>query len=117
MPATLEVREDGRVLVFTLTDPWELSDLISLAMRSRIHMDRASEPVYRVYDLREAQQLPPGVSQAQGMIGFRHVKAGETVIVGTSPVASRFEGDKRFDNEDQAWSHIRHLMESPKGKR
>jgi len=117
MPATFEVREGGRVLLFTLTDPWELNDLIPLAMHSRIHMDRATEPVYRVFDLRSAQQLPAGVSQAQGMIGFRHAKAGATVIVGTGGVASRFEGDQRFDNEEQAWDYIRQLIESPKGKR
>jgi hypothetical protein len=121
MPAALDIREEGRVLVFTLTDPWELSDLISLGMRSRMHMDRASDKIYRVYDVRGTKHIPAGMSQAQSLISFRHNRSGELVTIGVSTIAGHFAGDKHFDSDDEAWTYLRDLLappvEQPKQKR
>jgi hypothetical protein len=113
MPATLDIREEGRVLVFTLTDPWELSDLISLGMRGRMHMDRATDKIYRLYDLRGTQHIPAGMSQAHSLISFKHSRSGELITVGASATASHFNGDKHFDNDDEAWAYLRSLIAAP----
>ena len=113
MPATLDTREEGRVLVFTLTDPWELSDLISLGMHSRMHMDRASDKIYRVFDVRGTKKIPAGMSQATSLISFRHNRSAELVTVGSSAIASHFAGDRHFDSEDEAWAYLRALIAPP----
>lgn len=113
MPAILDVREEGRVLVFTLTDPWELSDLISLGMRSRMHMDRASDKIYRVYDVRGTKKIPAGMTQATSLIGFRHNRSAELITIGSSAIVSHFVGDKHFDSEDEAWVYLRALIAPP----
>ena len=121
MPATLDVREEGRVLVFTLIDPWELSDLIPLGMRSRMHMDRASDKIYRVYDVRGTKHIPAGMAQARSLISFRHNRSAELITIGSSAIAGHFASEKHFDHEDEAWTYLRKLLappiEEPKQKR
>src|SRR5258708_35539893 len=60
MPMTMEPREDGRILRFVFTNPWNLTDVAQVFEKDQAFRDRATTTVHALVDCSDIDTLPPG---------------------------------------------------------
>ncbi len=116
MPVTLELRESGRVLYYTFTDPWEVGELIALYPQSLAYLRGASNTICTLADVRRARRIPSGLLNLRFGPDWSHPNGGPIVVVGASSLLrtfanivfrlSGFERTKFFDSEAEAWAYV-----------
>jgi hypothetical protein len=120
MPVTLELRENGRVLHYTFTDPWEIGDLTALYPKSLELLRSANGRLYTLADVRTARRIPSGLLNLRHGPEWSHPNGGAVAVVGASALLrtfasivfrlSRFEQARFFDDEDEAWLYLHRAM-------
>src|SRR4051812_28027458 len=85
MPVETELREDGQVSYFKISDPWTLEDLFkgfaqSTALRDSVKQQDPNRRVHTLLDLMATKQAPPGVMQGRKIPGILHATRGEMVV-------------------------------------
>ena len=127
MPVVLEIVEDGFVLHYTISDPWEVPDLLKAYDDERAHRDSVSHVVHSINDLSTARRIPKNWWSARQGPGLTHPRSGEMVFFGLAPgikilvdtilKATRYRRVKVFDNADDAWAYVRSLVAKSKSER
>jgi hypothetical protein len=120
MPVTVDVREDCRILRFTIIDPWSLAELQAAAQRTYACRARTRVKMHVLVDIRGAHKLPRGILRTR--FGFLHdpTKDGNIVFFGAGRLVRTFadiavslsRGDRaRFlATEEQALDYLNHVM-------
>src|SRR4051812_44914277 len=83
MPVTMELRNDGHVAYYELTDPWIAPDLTSLYPADIHYRDSVPFPVHTVMNVTNAHKVPHNViSVRQNAPAFTHHNTGQLVMIG-----------------------------------
>lgn len=125
MPISIEVGNDGRVIYYTIADPWEIEELMTAYNQEKQIRDDAPHTVHSVSDFSSARRIPKNWWQARYGPGLKHPRAGEMIFVGLNPGLNRlvdvilrvanFKRIKLYNTMDEAKKHIDGLMEAQPG--
>jgi hypothetical protein len=125
LPATVELREDGHVIYFMVTEPWTLDDLIAVNQKAAIWVEYADHTVHLLGNAERIEQMPDGIMSIHRVAPVSHPNSGYVAIVGASALVKSFTIDvlrlanfsrlKFFDEEDSAWAFLRDTIEQESG--
>ncbi len=120
MPVTLELQENGRVLIYTFVDPWEIGDLIALYPQSQEYLRTAQRKIYTLADVRRAKKIPSGILNLRHGPDWSHPNGGTVAIVGANGLLrtfasivfrlSGFEHATYYDSVEEAWAYLRSVL-------
>src|SRR5262245_3205018 len=120
MPVTLDLLENGRVMYFTFSDPWVVSQVTDLYPRSNAYLNSATRKLHTFADVRPARRIPSGLLNLRYGPDWTHPNSGQITILGASPllrtfakIVFRLSGFERigfFDSEEEAWAYLRQLI-------
>ena len=131
MPIETDLRENGQVIYFKITEPWTMEEVFAgfaqtQAMRDKIYAEDPQRRVHSLIDLTEVKIAPPGALRTRRAPGMTHVNRGEYVVAVTFPFAREIMvmvfkvmhvDGKLFDTLDQAWAYLRPLLQPPLSER
>lgn len=125
MPVKAELREEGQVIYFKITDPWTPEEVFAgfgqtQAMRDTIYKEDPQRRVHTLVDLTEIREAPPGALRTRRAPGITHPNRGEYVVAASYPFAReimitvfkvmRIDG-KLFNTLDEAWAYLRPFLQ------
>jgi hypothetical protein len=122
MPITYEIRENGYVIFYVMTDPWTVADLLNNFAAETVYRDQAGHQVHTLVDLRLVHTAP-----TSGLIGVRnkvpslvHPTAGQFVVIGANIFMHMvgqtifnllaFDKGKFVNTEEEAWTFLRSII-------
>ena len=122
MPVHLEMRYDGRLAYWEISDPWTLEELIKLLPEAQHQFTRTDAFVYSFIDARHARRFPQGIFQLP-KLAIWDLPNGREVFFVTSSVAARSmlqllfrlaRSDRLvvYTDYDEAWNSIQQLLAS-----
>jgi hypothetical protein len=122
MPVHMDIRNEGRLAFWEFSDPWDMEEALTLLKIAEQHMINATFPIYSFVDVREARHIPHGILQLPRLLNW-NLPNGRDVVFVTSSVAirsmvqllfrlARSERVVMFNDYDEAWSYIQHLLAS-----
>ncbi len=116
MPIQTEIRSDGTVIVFNVTDPIQLEEVLEHMREVEPYFDQASAAVHTVINLVRVRQLPLGIIGTRSYAGYSHPNAGKIIIIGADTlvrtlanVIVKLTNNRNiafFETEQQAWDHL-----------
>ena len=127
MPVTSELREEGQVIYFKITEPWTMEEVFAgfaetQSMRNTIYAQDPQRRVHTLVDLVEVKDAPPGVLRTRQAPGITHPNRGEYAvaakylfardIMATVFKVMRVDG-KIFYTLDEAWAYLRPFLQAP----
>src|SRR5690348_8221445 len=117
MPATVELRENGRVLYYVYSDPWTLADMEQVGKEATKLYDAASRKLHVYLDARKMKTVPTGVLRARNNPDMRHPNSGQIVIVGAARIIqvmaetvlklTHVNRLKFYQDEQEGWAYLR----------
>ena len=124
MPVETELRDEGHVNYFRISDPWTLDDLFggfaqAQQARDAIYQQKGPRQVHTLVDLMGVREVPPGVLQGRRFPSRTHATRGAIVVaVANSYARNIAETILRttqtqgvfFESLDEAWAYIRQLI-------
>lgn len=84
MPVQLQLSDDRRYLVYTITEPFKLDDLMLAYQEERRLRDSVPYTLHSITDMSGMKRIPPNWLTAKAGPGFTHPRSGEILIVGVS---------------------------------
>ncbi|MEP7285537.1 MAG: hypothetical protein ABI947_07195 [Chloroflexota bacterium] len=125
MPVTFDLREDGHVAYYTVTDPWTKDEFVAHYPLDIAHRTSVKYPVHWVLDFQGTGTMPPGILRARDNSPLLlYPKTGDFLIVGGSyfvrTIAEtilrllRFNNGHFFRNDTEAWVYLRTLLAKEK---
>ena len=122
MPVTFRLEDNQRVMLWRLSDPWTLPELMAYYKEAQTILDGADQAVHSLIDLQQARRMPSGVLKARYTSTWDHPRSGYTVVAGGTPLMSRmlelvfkmtrFERVKFFEDEAEARVFLNELINS-----
>ncbi|MBX3083702.1 MAG: hypothetical protein KF716_18860 [Anaerolineae bacterium] len=122
MPVHMEIRNEGRLVYWDFSDPWDLAEALGLLKTVERHMSEATFPVYSFVDLRNARRIPSGVLGLPRLVNWHLPNGRDVVFVSNSHAIramvqllfrlARSERYAVFDDYDQAWNLAQQLLAS-----
>src|SRR5258708_28743950 len=120
MPVDLELKDNGRVMVWRFVDRWSLAELKPLTLQARDILKQATFTVHSIADLRQAHRVPSGVLSTRQVTTWHHARSGQLAVLGASPFIkvmletvfriARFDRFRLFDDEAEAMAYLRGLI-------
>jgi len=118
MPVTMEIREDGRVLLLIYTDPVTMQEIGDGFPANLAHRNRTPHTVHTLFDFSHFQHPPAELMRARYSPVFTHPRSGQMVVFGANLAvqgivlrAAEFTRNANkvhfFDTETEAWQYIR----------
>jgi hypothetical protein len=127
MPVTAELRENGHVWYYVITDPWQAKDLIALYPLDFEHRNTVDHKVHTFMNVSGMNFLPPGLLSAGNKApAWSHPTSGQLVMVGAHKIARKvaetifkvanYDRAKFFANEDEGWDYLREFIRAENAK-
>ena len=121
MPVTFDIRENGYVAYYVLSDPWQTADLTSLYHKDLAFRDTVNHQVHTFMDVTNVHRIPPNIMRAREHApAFIHRNSGQLIMTGAhmfpKTIAemifrlARYERAKFFETEAEGWDYVRTLM-------
>lgn len=121
MPVATELRENGQVNYFRITEPWTMDELFdgfaqAKSIRDQIYLNDSSRHIHTFVDLIEVKNAPPGVMRGRHFPGQNHPTRGEMVLVVNNAYIRRLVEAMLnvsqvhglfFETLEDGWSYIR----------
>ncbi len=118
MPIVMEPRENGRVLLIRVSDPWTIDDLDQLFDQIRQCVEHCDHPVYSLIDMTLARGIPPRfLIRLQQEPLLTHPNFGGAVFANAGSVMQalfdvatsifHLKPAVFFRSEAEAWTHLR----------
>jgi hypothetical protein len=117
MPVSLELEENGTLLVWKFSDPWTVPELVVHYPKTAEYFNNAQNTIHSLIDFRNVRTLPANVFSARNTTTWNHPRSGQMVILGASPLIKnllevilklvRFERIRFFESEEEARAYIR----------
>jgi hypothetical protein len=125
MPVESDLREDGQVSYFKLTDPWTLEELFkgfaqATALRDSIHEKYPNRKVHTLLDMMATKTAPPGVMKGRKMPSMGHPTRGEMVVAVkhefprtiVQAMLKVMHADAHFvESIDEAWDYLHGVIQ------
>src|SRR5258708_7797553 len=121
MPVTMEIRENGHVAYYVLTDPWETSDLTALYPQDIQYRNSVKHLVHTVMNISKVVRVPRNILRARsGAPAFIHPNSGQLVMIGAQAFPklmaetifrlAHYERAKFFDTKEEGGAYIRQII-------
>lgn len=125
MPVTVEVCEEGYVLLQTYLAPLTLEEIQNSFSATLPHRNSVQHSVHALIDMRNMGQFPFGILRLRISPSLTHPRSGLLVFVGASYLTrkliiltAQFAGSVNklqfFDNLDTAWIFLRKRIREEK---
>ena len=89
MPVIRTDLEVGHVLKYTISDPWEINDLLKLFPDDILYRNKVPFKVHTLIDAEKVMRVPSGWLNARAAPGLVHPNSGQFVVVGLHGSAHR----------------------------
>jgi hypothetical protein len=121
MPVHFEIREDGRVAYYRITDPWTTQNLIAHYPADNAHRASVTHIVHTLMDVTGMRQVPINILLARNNApAFSHPNNGVLILTGARPMAksfaelifkmASFQRGRFLATADDGWAFIHSLM-------
>jgi hypothetical protein len=122
MPVTLDLRENGHVFHYIITDPWSLADLRAVQAQEIAWGENKPYRIHAFVDMTGMHHFPTGWFNIERAPDRRRgrVNSGNMAIYGASTFIRRlsesvfrvmgFDRARFFDKPDDAWVYLRGLI-------
>jgi hypothetical protein len=84
MSVQLHLSEDRRYLIYTITEPFNLDELLLAYTQERSLRDSIPYTLHSITDMSGVKRIPPNWLTAKAGPGLTHPRSGEILIVGVS---------------------------------
>ena len=127
MPVTFDIREDGFVAYYTVTDPWTTDEFIAHYPEDIRFRSAATHPVHWVLDFQGTTGMPPGILRARNNSPLlKYPKSGHFYIIGAAlyvraiaETILRLVGKREahfYNTFDEARNNLNELLKQDKDK-
>lgn len=82
MPVHLHLSPDKRYLIYEITDPLNMDDLIKAYKAEKDHRDELPYTVHSIVDMSQIKRIPMNWLVAKAGPGLTHPRSGEILFVG-----------------------------------
>ena len=118
MPASVELKENGRVLHFIFHDPLNHQEINAVEDQAKAWYDAAKTKLHIFIDVSNLHHLPEGFLRVRGNYEITHPNAGQIAVLGSSTFVkamaetilrvARVKRAKFFETqrEADAWTHL-----------
>lgn len=120
MPVSVDLQEDGYVMVWRIADPWTVKELKDYYPQAKDYLDAATHLVHTLVDLREVHRVSPDVLSARHTSTWNHPRSGQMAVLGASGIVKmtldtvfrlvQFNRIQFFDSERDARTYLRQLI-------
>ena len=121
MPVLFELRENGRVAYYRITDPWTTHDLMAHYPADNAHRSSVNHTVHTLMDFSGMRTVPINILLARNNApAFSHPNNGILILAGTRPMAksfaelifrmANFRKGRFLGTVDEGWAFIHTLM-------
>jgi SpoIIAA-like len=121
MPVKQELRDNGRILQVTFTDPWTVKEMTDHFPEAQQYYDSATHKIHMLIDM-QSRVGTQGALRARHAPGLVHRNSGFIAVAGANALArtlgetvfrlARFDRAKFFDNQEAALAYLRQLIAS-----
>lgn len=84
MPVHVQLSDDQRYLIYIITEPFKLDDLLLAYQEERRLRDSVPYTLHSITDMSAMKRIPPNWLTAKAGPGLTHPRSGEILIVGVS---------------------------------
>jgi hypothetical protein len=122
MPVDFEITENGWITRLTITDPWDVTQMMDKFGIGLEVRNQSSHKIYALIDVHGTRTAPPGSLRLRASPVFTHPKSGYTAVIGANALArsliemllklSRKKNLGFFDSESDALAYLRSLIEA-----
>ncbi|MCL4247457.1 MAG: hypothetical protein KJ065_04865 [Anaerolineae bacterium] len=120
MPVEIEFILDQRVLVYQISDPFEIEELMEAYQKERTLRDSVPHTVHSIVDMSRVAKIPKSWLTAKAGPGFTHPRSGIIILVGLTLGLKRivqvilritkYPRLRYFDTRDEAEAFVRDLL-------
>jgi hypothetical protein len=121
MPVHVQLSDDQRYLIYTITEPFKLDDLMLAYQEERRLRDSVPYTLHSITDMSAMKRIPPNWLTAKAGPGLTHPRSGEILVVGVSfglkmildmiMKITHSERMKFFTTREEADAHMAELVE------
>jgi hypothetical protein len=119
MPATMEIRENGRVVYFVFSSPFTTQEMIDTMQKDGEYRNSVPFKVHALLRV-ELTQMPPMALRGRESPSITHPNSGLFAIVGANSIVRTFAETvirmtrnkqmRFFDTEEEAWAVVREMI-------
>ena len=84
MPVDIEFSSNKRYIVYTITDPIEMTELFEAYATEKAYRDSVPHTVHSIVDMSRIRRIPPNWLTAKAGPGLTHPRSGYMIFVGLS---------------------------------
>jgi hypothetical protein len=120
MPAIMEPLDDGRILLYRVTPPWSIEEVLEIYRDIEAFFDQAASTVHVLIDLSQLDIIHAGALRARHTPFGTHPNVGKIATVTGNDITrilaqsvirlSRTDKVKLFSNPDEALSYLRQMV-------
>ncbi|MCC6613333.1 MAG: hypothetical protein IT320_07625 [Anaerolineae bacterium] len=120
MPVDIEFTHDQHVLVYQISDPFEIEELLEAYKKEKDFRDSTPNTVHSIVDLSQVTKIPKNWLTAKAGPGFSHPRSGTMILVGLTPGLKllvqvilrimKYSRLKYFDTRAEAEAYLADLL-------
>jgi hypothetical protein len=120
MPVLVELDPDKRHLIYIISDPVTIDDLLAAYEQEREYRDSIPYTLHSLVDMSKLRSIPPRWLTAKAGPGLTHPRSGEMVFCGLSTSLkiivqtitriTNYQRMKFFESRDQAEAYMTKLI-------
>ncbi len=120
MPVHLQLSDSQRYLIYEISEPFVLDELMQAYEQERQYRDSLPHTVHSIVDMSQLKRIPANWLTAKAGPGLKHPRSGEILFVGVSvgiqmivDVVFRITGNKRmkfFNTRAEADAYMAQLV-------
>lgn len=123
MPVELKFSENRRYLIYTISEPFEINDLMQAYQKEREYRDSTDYILHSITDMSALRRIPRNWLTAKAGPGLTHPRSGSILLVGLTPgykiilntitKIMRFNRMQFFDSYTDAVEYMDKLIADP----
>lgn len=127
MPVQVQLSDDQHYLIYEISEPLMMDDLMAAYKREGEIRDSMPHVVHSIVDMSQLRRIPVNWLTAKAGPGLTHPRSGEMLFVGVSvglkmivQTIMRIMNYKRmklFDTREQAEAYMQRLIDQPNSER
>lgn len=120
LPVEIQFSDDHRYIVYTITDPLNMNDLIAAYEQEKTFRDSVDHTVHSIVDMSRVSRIPPNWLTAKAGPGLTHPRSGVmlfvglssglTIIIQTIMKIMRYSRMKAFKTRAEADAYMQELL-------
>lgn len=121
MPVNVRLSDDKRYLIYEMSEPLEIAELMDAYRQEREYRDAHDYTMHSLVDMSKVNRIPPNWLTAKAGPGLTHARSGRMVFVGISYglriivqtilKIARYDKMQFFDTYEEALDYMVELVE------